>query len=84
MIVISDFTELAGDPRSGGISAADFGASKFCFGVDAASKLVAVWSDETGGEELNFKIYTNLHHRIDTNYTSLFSMQHILTQQQFF
>ena len=58
MIVISDFTELAGDPRSGGISAADFGASKFCFVVAAASKLVAVWSDETGGEELNFKIYT--------------------------
>lgn len=57
MIVISDFTELAGDPRSGGISAADFGASKFCSHIDTAFKLVAVWSDEYDGEELNFKIY---------------------------
>ena len=57
MIVIDDFTELNSDPRSGGISAADFGANKFCSHIDAASKLVAVWSDETGGEELNFKIY---------------------------
>lgn len=60
MIVISDFTELAGDPRSGGISAADFGASKFCSHIDTAFKLVAVWSDEYDGEELNFKIYINL------------------------
>lgn len=57
MIVISDFTELKSDPRSGGISARDFGASKFCFGVNAAPKLVAVWCDENSGEELNFKIY---------------------------
>ena len=57
MIVIGDFTELKSDPRSGGISARDFGASKFCFNVDAASKLVAVWSDNNSGEELNFKIY---------------------------
>ena len=57
MIVIGDFTELKSDPRSGGISAADFGASKFCFGVNAASKLVAVWCDENSGKELNFKIY---------------------------
>ncbi|WP_299227149.1 hypothetical protein [uncultured Campylobacter sp.] len=84
MIVINDFTELKSNPRNGGISAASFGASKFCSHIDAASKLVAVWSDNNSGEELNFKIYTNLHHRIDTNYTSLFSMQHILTQQQFF
>jgi len=28
VIVISDFTELAGDPRSGGISAWDFGAGE--------------------------------------------------------
>ncbi|WP_298703664.1 hypothetical protein [uncultured Campylobacter sp.] len=84
MIAIDNFTELKRDPRIGGISAADFGASKFCSHIDAASKLVAVWSDNNSGEELNFKIYTNLHHRIDTNYTSLFSMQHILTQQQFF
>jgi hypothetical protein len=78
------FTELNSDPRSGGISARDFGASKFCSHIDAASKLVAVWSDENSGEELNFEIYTNLYHHIDTNYTSLFSIQHILTQQQFF
>lgn len=57
MIVIGDFTEFKSDPRSGGISARDFGASKFCFNVDIASKLVAVWSDENSGEELNFKIY---------------------------
>ena len=57
MIVISDFTELKSDPRSGGISAADFSASKFCSHIDAALKLVAVWSDENSGEELNFKIY---------------------------
>ncbi len=57
MIVINDFTELKSDPRSGGISAADFGASKFCFDVDTVTKLIAVWNDETGGEELNFKIY---------------------------
>jgi len=84
MITIDNFTELKRDPRIGGISATDFGASKFCSHIDAASKLVAVWRDNNSGEELNFKIYTNLHHRIDTNYTSLFSMQHILTQQQFF
>ncbi len=78
MIAIDNFTELKRDPRIGGISAADFGASKFCSHIDAASKLVAVWSDNNSGEELNFKIYTNLHHRIDTNYTSLFSMQYIL------
>lgn len=57
MIVISDFTELKSNPRSGGISAADFGASKFCSHIDAASKLLAVWSDNNSGEELNFKIY---------------------------
>ena len=57
MIVISDFTELNINPRSGGISAADFGASKFCSHIDVASKLVAVWSDDNSGEELNFKIY---------------------------
>ncbi len=57
MIVISDFTELKSDSRSGGISVADFGASKFCFNVDTVAKLVAVWSDENSGEELNFKIY---------------------------
>ena len=51
------FYQLKSDPRSGGISAADFGASKFCFDVDTVTKLIAVWSDETGGEELNFKIY---------------------------
>lgn len=81
MIVISNFTELKSNPRSSGINTADFGASKFCSHIDTASKLVAVWSDENSGEELNFEIYTNLHHHIDTNYTSLFSMQHILTQQ---
>ncbi|WP_298051008.1 hypothetical protein [uncultured Campylobacter sp.] len=48
MIVINDFTELKSDPRSGGISAADFGASKFCSHIDIASNLVAVWGDETG------------------------------------
>ncbi|WP_297945932.1 hypothetical protein [uncultured Campylobacter sp.] len=78
MITIKNFTELKSDPRGGGISAADFGASKFCSHINAASKLVAVWSDNNSGEELNFKIDTNLHHRIDTNYTSLFSMQYIL------
>ncbi|WP_297963251.1 hypothetical protein [uncultured Campylobacter sp.] len=83
MITIKNFTELKSDPRSSGISAVNFGASKFCSHIDTAFKLVAVWSDEYDGEELNFKIYTNLHH-IDTNYTSLFLMQHILTQQQFF
>jgi len=57
MIVINDFTELKSDPRSGGISAADFGTSKFCFDVDITSKLVTVWSDKNSGEELNFKIY---------------------------
>lgn len=57
MITIKNFTELKSDPRSGGISAADFGASKFCSHIDTAFKLIAVWSDETGGEELNFKIY---------------------------
>ena len=55
MITIKNFTELNSDPRSSSISAADFGASKFCFNVDTVAKLVAVWSDETGGEELNFK-----------------------------
>jgi hypothetical protein len=48
VIVINDFTELKSDPRSGGISAADFGASKFCSHIDIASNLVAVWGDETG------------------------------------
>ena len=48
MIVISGFTELKADPRNGGISAADFGASKFCSHIDIASKLIAVWGDETG------------------------------------
>jgi len=48
VIVISGFTELKSDPRSGGISAADFGASKFRFHIDIASNLVAVWCDETG------------------------------------
>lgn len=48
MITIKNFTELKSDPRGGGISAADFGASKFCFDVDTATKLIAVWSDETG------------------------------------
>ena len=57
MIVINDFTELKSNPRNGGISAASFGASKFCSHIDAASKLVAVWSDNNSGEELNFKIY---------------------------
>lgn len=57
MIVINDFTELKSNPRNGGISAASFGASKFCSHIDAASKLVAVWSDDNSGEELNFKIY---------------------------
>ena len=51
------FTELKSDPRSGGISATSFGTSKFYFDVDTVTKLIAVWSDETGGEELNFKIY---------------------------
>ena len=57
MIVISDFTELDGDPRYGGISAADFGASKFCFSADTLAKLVAVWGDEYEGEESGFKLY---------------------------
>lgn len=57
VIVIRDFTELKSDPRNGGISAADFGASKFCSHIDTAFNLVAVWSDEYDGEELNFKIY---------------------------
>ncbi len=60
MITIKNFTELKSDPRSGGISAADFGANKFCSHIDTAFNLVAVWNDETGGEELNFKIYINL------------------------
>ncbi len=34
MIAIRDFTELKSDPRNGGISAADFGASKFCSHID--------------------------------------------------
>ena len=59
MIAIDNFTELKRDPRIGGISAADFGASKFCSHINAAPKLVAVWSDEYDGEELNFK-FTNL------------------------
>lgn len=57
MIVISDFTELDGDPRYGGINAADFGASKFCFSADTLAKLVAVWGDEYEGEEPGFKLY---------------------------
>lgn len=57
MIVISDFTELDGDPRYGGINAADFGASKFCFSVGALAKLVAVWGDEYEDEEPGFKLY---------------------------
>ena len=57
VITIKNFTELKSDPRSGGISAADFGTSKFCFDVDITSKLVTVWSDKNSGEELNFKIY---------------------------
>lgn len=57
MIVVSDFTELAGDPRYGGVNATDFGASKFCFDVDTAAKLVAVWGDEDGGDEPDFKLY---------------------------
>ena len=48
MITIKNFTELKSDPRSGGISAADFGTSKFCSYIDIASNLVAVWGDETG------------------------------------
>ena len=48
MITIKNFTELKSDPRSSGISAADFGASKFSFHIDTAFKLVAVWGDETG------------------------------------
>ena len=42
MIVISDFAKLKSDPRSSGISAADFGASKFCFGVNTVAKLTTV------------------------------------------
>ena len=57
MITIKNFTELKSDPRSSGISAVDFGASKFCFNIDTVAKLVAVWSDDNSGEELNFKIY---------------------------
>ena len=57
MIVISDFTELDGDPRYGGINAADFGASKFCFSVGTLAKLVAVWGDEYEDEEPGFKLY---------------------------
>ena len=57
MIVISDFTELNGDPRYGGINAADFGASKFCFSADTLAKLVAVWGDEYESEEPGFKLY---------------------------
>jgi len=57
VIVISDFTELDGDPRYGGINAADFGASKFCFSVGTLAKLAAVWSDEYEGEEPVFKLY---------------------------
>ena len=57
MIVISDFTELDGDPRYGGIDAADFGASKFCFSVDTLAKTVAVWGDEYEDEESGFKLY---------------------------
>nr|WP_315113304.1 hypothetical protein [uncultured Campylobacter sp.] len=48
MITIKNFTELKSDPRIGGISAADFGTSKFCSHIDTAFKLVVVWSDETG------------------------------------
>ena len=57
MIVISDFTKLASDPRYGGINAADFGASKFCFSADTLAKTVAVWGDEYEGEESGFKLY---------------------------
>ena len=57
MIVISDFTELDGDPRYGGINAADFGASKFCFSVGTLAKLVAIWGDEYEDEEPGFKLY---------------------------
>ena len=57
MIVISDFTELDGDPRYDGINAADFDASKFCFSVGTLAKLVAVWGDEYEDEEPGFKLY---------------------------
>ena len=57
MIVISDFTELDGDPRYDGINAADFDASKFCFSADTLAKTVAVWGDEYEDEEPGFKLY---------------------------
>ena len=60
VITIKNFTELKSDPRIGVISAADFGASKFYSHIDTAFKLIAIWSDEYDGEELNFKIYINL------------------------
>lgn len=54
MIVISGFTELKSDPRSGGISAADFGASKFRFHIDTAFKLVAIWGYEANSKLISY------------------------------
>ena len=54
MITIKNFTELKSDPRGGGISAADFGASKFCSHINAASKLVAIWGYEANSKLISY------------------------------